>query len=117
MFATTRFAAVAAGLLLCFGASQVAAADRGARIDLNGCEKPELASRYTDDVDEAKVTVAYLVDAKGAVMSSKVVESSGNGRIDRASSRAGAKCRFKPASKDGQDAMSWAKVTYKWIID
>ena len=117
MFATTRFAAVAAGLLLCFGASQVAAADRGARIDLNGCEKPELPARYTEDVDDAKVTVAYLVDTNGAVVSTKVVESSGNGRIDRASSRAGAKCKFKPASKDGQDAISWAKVTYKWIVD
>jgi periplasmic protein TonB len=117
MFATTRFAAVAAGLLLCVGASQVAAADRSARIDLNGCEKPELASRYVEEDAPAKVTVAYLVDTTGAVVASKVVESSGNGRIDRASTRAGAKCKFKPASKDGQDLISWAKVTYAWIVD
>ncbi len=117
MFATTRFAAVAAGMLLCVGASQVAAADRGARIDLNGCEKPELASRYLEDAVPAKVTVAYLVDTTGAVQATKVLESSGNGRIDRVSSRAGAKCKFKPASKGGQDAIAWAKVTYSWIVD
>lgn len=117
MFATTRFAAVATGLLLCLGASQVTAADRDARIDTSACDKPQLASRFLDDASVSKVTVAYLIDTNGAVMASKVVESSGNGRVDRASARAGARCKFSPANKNGQDAIAWAKVQYKWIID
>lgn len=117
MFATTRFAALVTGLVLCVGASQVTAADREAKIDTSACDKPEVPSRFLDDASVSKVTVAYLIDTNGAVMASKVVESSGNGRVDRASTRAGARCKFSPANKGGQDAISWAKVQYKWIVE
>lgn len=117
MFATSRFATVLSATLLCLGATQAMAADRPARLDAAGCEKPEFPVRWQDDGDSGTVTVAYLIDTDGKVVQSKVVESSGAVRVDRASVRAGARCKFEPGAKDGQAALAWAKVKYSWIVE
>ncbi len=117
MFAKSRFAAVLSATLLCVASTQVMAAERAARIDESACEKPEYPSRWQDEGESGSVTVAYLVDTDGKVLQSKVLESSGAPRIDRASVRAGARCKFQPGDRDGQAALAWAKVKYSWIVE
>ncbi len=117
MFANTRFVPVVASLLLCLTATPALALDRPARLDAAACAKPSFPAQWQAEGNEGKVTVAYLVDTDGSVLKAKVLESSGMSRLDRASIRAGSRCKFEPAAKDGQTALSWAKVTYAWIVD
>jgi protein TonB len=118
MFSTKRYAAVMSSLLLCLVASHAVAADRTAKLDPKDCEKPEFPVRWqADGISGGDVLVAYLVGSDGKVMDSKVVQSSGTARIDRASVKAGARCKFEPGAKNGQAEPSWAKVRYTWLID
>ena len=117
MFATTRFAPVVSALVLCLAAAPALALESPARLNAAACEKPSYPASWQEDGNVGKVTVAYLVDTDGSVLKSKVVESSGLSRLDRASVRAGARCKFEPAAKDGQAAMAWATVTYSWVVE
>lgn len=117
MFAKSRFATVLSATLLCLSATQAMAADRPARIDETACEKPTFPASWQEEGEEGTVTVAYLVDTDGKVLQSKILESSGAARVDRASVRAGARCKFQPGARDGQAAMAWAKVKYSWIVE
>ncbi len=115
MFSITRYAAVASSLLLCLCAGQAMAADTAAKFDGKECAKPDFPSRWLNDGDGGNVVVAFLVGTDGKVMESKIVESSGSTRIDRASAKAGARCMFQPGAKNGQAAPSWARVRYTWL--
>ena len=117
MFSTKRYAAVMSSLLMCLVASHAVAADRSAKLDPRECAKPEFPTRWQMEGDRGDVLVAFLVGSDGKVMDSKVVQSSGTARIDRASAKAGARCKFEPGAKDGQAAPSWAKVRYTWVVD
>jgi protein TonB len=117
MFSTKRSAVVVSILLLCLAAGQAMAADVSAKIDPRECDKPDYPLRWQSEGDSGNVLVAFLVGADGKVTQSKIVESSGSARVDRASARAGARCKFEPAAKNGQAAPSWAKVRYTWLLE
>jgi len=117
MFTTTRCAAVVSILLLCMAAGQTMAADVSAKIDAKDCEKPDYPVRWVNEGDSGNVIVAFLVGPDGKVMDSKIVESSGSLRVDRASAKAGARCKFQPGEKNGLAAASWTKVRYSWQMD
>jgi protein TonB len=117
MSATKNCFTVLAAASLLLGAAQSMAADRPARIDEKSCEKPAFPARWQDEGDEGKVTLAFLVDTDGKVLDTKVIESSGYGRVDRASLKAGARCKFEPGAKAGQAAQMWAKVQYSWVVE
>jgi TonB family protein len=93
-----------------------AAGSNQARIDAAACDKPHFPARWQNDGDGASVVVGYLVDADGKVVDSKIVESSGFAYIDRASQRAGARCKFTPA-EGSQAAAAWTKVKYSWVVN
>ena len=113
MFSTTRYAAV---LLMFSLAAPVMAAEQAAKVD-TACAKPNFPTRWMSEGDSGDVVIAFLVGTDGKVVESKVLESSGHLRVDRASVRAGERCKFKPAARDGQAATGWAKVKYSWVID
>lgn len=117
MLSTKRSAAIVSILLLCLAAGQSMAADVSAKLDPRECEKPEYPVRWQNEGDGGNVVVAFLVGTDGKVMESKIVASSGSVRVDRASARAGARCKFQPGARDGQAAPSWAKVRYTWLMD
>ena len=114
MLSTKRHAAVLSSLLLCLATPLALAADHSAKVDPKDCGKPDYPVRWQNEGDSGEVIVAFLIGADGKVMESKVVESSGYQRVDRASVRAGARCTFQPGA--GGTA-SWAKVKYAWIVD
>jgi protein TonB len=117
MFSTKPFAALSALVILSAAALPVMAAGTNvARIDASACDKPNFPTRWQNDVDGASVVIGYLVDANGKVMESKIVESSGLAHIDRASERAGARCKFIPA-EGAQAEASWTKVKYSWVVN
>jgi protein TonB len=117
MLSTTRFSTVIAALMLTLAAPLALAAENKITVDPKDCEVPDYPVRWQNEGDAGSVTVAYLVGADGKVQESKVLESSGYVRVDRASVRAGARCKFQQSAKDGQVLAGWAKVKYSWIVD
>ncbi|UUZ51337.1 energy transducer TonB [Massilia sp. B-10] len=94
MLLTHRFPAIVSALLLSL-ASPLA---MSATLDPSDCAKPEFPARWLNEGDNGNVVVAFLVGTDGKVLDSKLVESSGYPRVDRASIRAVTSCKFKPAS-------------------
>lgn len=117
MLSTTSLSALIAALSLSLAAPLALAADHKVTVDPKDCEVPDYPARWQSEGDSGSVTVAYLVGADGKVQESKVLESSGYLRVDRASIRAGARCKFQQPSKDGQALAGWAKVKYSWIVE
>lgn len=108
---TTRVAA----LMLALSAVPAIAAGTAASPSTapQDCAKPEYPLRWQHDGDSGSVVVAYQLGAHGRVIQSKVIESSGDARIDRASVRALERCTFAPT----QAAQVWSKVRYSWIVE
>lgn len=115
MLSIKRSSTILSALLLSLAAPLAMATDAAVTVDPKECEVPAYPSRWSSEGEGGNVVVAYLVGADGKVLESKLVESSGYARVDRASVRAGARCKFLPAS--GQTAASWAKVKYTWVAE
>lgn len=81
------------------------------------CDAPEFPSRWQDEGDSGTVTLAVLVGENGQVMASRLLSSSGIARVDRASLKASATCRFQPAVKDNQSMPAWTRVQYHWVVE
>ena len=60
--------------------------------------------------------MAFLVGADGNVVDSKLEKSSGFKNLDKAAMKALSACKFKPGTKDGAVAQTWAKVDYSWKL-
>lgn len=115
---TLRCAALMSTLALSLSATPaMAAGEVQPRMETATCEKPEYPLRWQEEGESGTVMVAVLVDADGKVMASKVVNSSGSTRVDRASVRASARCKFQPAAREGQAVPSWTKVQYSWNLE
>jgi TonB family protein len=81
------------------------------------CEAPEFPTRWQEEGDSGTVTLAVLVGEDGKVMASRLLSSSGIARVDRASLKASAKCRFQPAAGGNQSMPAWTRVQYTWVVE
>jgi len=110
-------AAVVGASLLCVFAGRASAAELPSQSPVAACAVPEYRAGWRDDGLEGDVGIKVLVQPDGSVTDAKVVASSGYATLDKASLRASAKCKFKPASKGGESTQSWINVRYSWVID
>lgn len=101
---------------LCLVALAVNAAEQPAAFDPGSCATPEYRERWIKDGVDGQVTLAFMVGADGRTTDMKVVESSGNSAIDRASARAAMSCSFKAAVRNGKAVPGLARVRYNWIV-
>ena len=67
--------------------------------------------------EQGTTTMSFLVNADGSVADSKLDKSSGFKGLDKAAQKGLSACKFKPGSKDGAPAQTWAKVDYAWKLD
>lgn len=102
-------------LSLCAGSASAAGASL-ARAESGTCAVPEFPVRWQEDGVSGVVTVEVLVGADGKVTASRLLDSSGIGRVDRASLKASAQCKFQPGARD-QSAPAWTKVRYSWVVE
>lgn len=93
-------------------ASAAAPANRLANAE---CDVPNYRTSWQDDELAGNVKLAVLVDANGNVKDSKVISSSGYVALDKASQRASAACKFKPATNGSEPV--WAQVQYNWVLN
>jgi protein TonB len=67
--------------------------------------------------EQGVTSMSFLVSADGSVADSKLEKSSGFKGLDKAALKTLAGCKFKPGTKDGAPAQTWAKVDYAWKLD
>ncbi|PHV08389.1 energy transducer TonB [Janthinobacterium sp. BJB412] len=100
--------------LITTGASAFAA-EVPASFDAKNC-RAEYPKASLMNEEQGNVSMAFLVAADGSVMESKVEKSSGFKNLDKAAVKAISACKFKPGTKDGAVAQTWAKVDYAWKL-
>lgn len=81
------------------------------------CARPEYPQDARRRGSQGTTTVRFLIDADGRVAQSGIAASSGDASLDEAARAALAKCRFKPALKDGKPHRAWVPVQYVWSMD
>jgi periplasmic protein TonB len=85
--------------------------------DFNTCARPEYPKSSLRNEETGKTTLQFLIAADGAVKESKLQKSSGFRDLDRAAQTALSKCRFKPATENGQPKEAWTAVEYVWTLE
>lgn len=111
----TKFSTVIAALLLSATSAAAMAAEVPATIDAKNC-KAEYPKASLMNEEQGDVKMAFLVGADGNVVDSKLEKSSGFKNLDKAAMKALSACKFKPGTKDGAVAQTWAKVDYSWKL-
>jgi len=107
---------LAAALLITGAAGLAGAAEVPASVDLAKC-KAEYPKASLMNEEQGTVSMSFLVAADGNVVESKLDKSSGFKNLDKAAMKALSSCKFKPGTKDGAPAQTWAKVDYAWKLD
>lgn len=83
----------------------------------NTCARPESPQDARRRGSQGTTTVRFLIDTDGSVAQSGIIKSSGDASLDEAARAALAKCKFKPAVKDGKPQRAWVPVQYVWSMD
>jgi len=85
--------------------------------DFNTCSKPEYPKSSLRNEETGVSTISFLIGTDGSVKGSQVTKSSGFRDLDKAAQVALGKCRFKPATENGQAIESWQPVQYVWTLE
>jgi periplasmic protein TonB len=91
-------------------------AKTGATLPKGSCEEPDYPAISARAKEEGSVLLEFTVSAEGKVIQSKVLSSSGFPRLDEAAKAAYGKCKFSPATSDGQPVQGTTKVRYNWTL-
>ncbi len=86
-------------------------------IDWSSCRRPAYPDSSVKRREEGTVTVEVDLDAGGKVLAGRVASSSGYTKLDTAAQRAIEKCRFSPATVDGQAQPATAQVRFGWKLE
>lgn len=81
------------------------------------CARPVYPEQSLRAEQQGRVDLEFLIDIDGTVADSHVTKSSGFAALDAAAREGLAKCRFKPASKEGKPARAWQSISYIWKLD
>jgi protein TonB len=111
-FAVSLFAA----LVVTGAAGSAFAGEVPASFDPSKC-KVDYPKASLMNEEQGVTSMAFLVNADGSVSDSKLEKSSGFKGLDKAALKGLAACKFKPGTKDGAPAQTWAKVDYAWKLD
>lgn len=104
-------------LLLALTAAPALAAGEAPRFTDSGCTAPDYPRILKLDQYQGDVTLAYTLGADGKVIEAKVVNSSGNARIDRESMHALRNCNFHTSASGGAAEPQWNKVKFEWVLE
>lgn len=85
--------------------------------DFRSCSKPVWPREDLHAGHQGTVTLHYLVATDGSVLESRVLKSSGYPGLDQSAREGIAKCRFKPATANGQPVQEWARMQYVWTLE
>lgn len=105
-----------AALMMTGIAGSVIAAEVPAVFEAGKC-KAEYPKASLMNEEQGTVSMSFLVNPDGSVADSKLDKTSGFKNLDKAAIKSISACKFKPGTKDGAPAQTWAKVDYAWKLD
>jgi protein TonB len=88
-----------------------------ALVDFNTCSKPDYPKSSLRNEETGVSTILFKIAADGSVQGASIQKSSGFRDLDKAAMAALSKCRFKPATENGQAVESSQPVQYVWTLD
>jgi protein TonB len=91
------------------------AAEVPASFDAKNC-KAEYPKASLMNEEQGTTSMSFLVSPDGSVVESKLEKTSGFKGLDKAAVKGLSACKFKPGTKDGAPAQTWAKVDYVWSL-
>lgn len=109
-----RAAQLIATVVVAFGANAYAN-EVPATLDAKAC-KVTYPKQSLMNEEQGVTSMQFLVSPSGKVVESKLEKSSGYKNLDKAALKAVSACKFKPGSKDGAPAQTWATVSYTWSL-
>ncbi|MCE3602319.1 energy transducer TonB [Massilia sp. P8910] len=116
----TRSVALLALAAGCMAGSAHAAPARAANthaiVNLTSCAKPAYPAEARAAHQAGTVKLAFLVDASGDVVDTKVKKSSGHVALDDAARNAIKLCKFSAATAKGKPVESWVDIAYVWKL-
>ena len=110
------YSSAIATLVLSAIAASAFAGEVPASFDPSKC-KVEYPKASLMNEEQGTTSMSFLVNADGSVADSKLDKSSGFKGLDKAAQKGLSACKFKPGTKDGSPAQTWAKVDYAWKLD
>ncbi len=116
MSTNSRYLRLVAALVLSSMTVAVAAAEVPASFDPKNC-KADYPKASLMNEEQGTTSMSFLVAADGSVVESKLDKTSGFKGLDKAAIKSLSACKFKPGTKDGAPAQTWAKVDYAWKLD
>lgn len=116
MSTISRYPSILAAMVLSSMTFAVQAAEVPASFDPKNC-KADYPKASLMNEEQGTVSMSFLVGPDGAVMESKLEKTSGFKNLDKAAIKSLSACKFKPGTKDGAPAQTWAKVDYAWKLD
>ncbi|MFP5391102.1 MAG: energy transducer TonB [Gammaproteobacteria bacterium] len=81
------------------------------------CSAPAFPVHWQEAGDSGTVMLEVLVAPSGKVLASRLVESSGISRVDRASLKASEACQFDPDASAATVTPNWSRVQYTWVLE
>jgi protein TonB len=91
------------------------AAEVPASFDAKNC-KAEYPKASLMNEEQGTTSMSFLVSPDGSVVESKLEKTSGFKGLDKAAVKGLSACKFKPGTRDGAPAQTWAKVDYIWSL-
>ncbi|MGZ5202052.1 MAG: M56 family metallopeptidase [Telluria sp.] len=85
--------------------------------DFTRCAKPLWPKADLQAEHTGTVTLGFLVDTDGTVADAKLIGSSGHPGLDMSAQAGIAKCRFHPATRNGQPVREWMQMQYVWTLE
>ena len=116
MSTNSRYLSIVAALVLSSMTVAVVAAEVPASFDPKSC-KADYPKASLMNEEQGTVSMSFLVSPDGSVVESKLEKTSGFKNLDKAAIKSISACKFKPGTKDGSPAQTWAKVDYAWKLD
>jgi protein TonB len=116
MSTNSRNLSIVVAVLLSSLTVSVVAAEVAAVFDPKTC-KAEYPKASLMNEEQGTVSMSFLVSPDGSVTESKLEKTSGFKNLDKAALKSISACKFKPGTKDGSPAQTWAKVDYAWKLD
>jgi len=88
-----------------------------AAIDWSSCRRPSYPDTSVSRGEEGVVVAEIKLDASARIVGSRVAQSSGFDRLDRAAMNAILKCSFQSETADGVAKASTASVRFAWKLE
>ena len=80
------------------------------------CARPVYPKESLRAEQQGRVDLEFLINSDGRAVDTRIKKSSGFPALDKAALEGLSKCRFKPATENGNPVLRWIAVSYTFTL-